>query len=64
MGRTAEEDARKGLTEAKLDDLLADIQVDELMFTIDIHDPDKRRQALDILAETRSPQTDSDATIN
>ena len=48
----------------QLDDLLADIQVDELMFTIDIHDPDKRRQALDILAETRSPQTDSDATIN
>ncbi|MBY6221781.1 LLM class flavin-dependent oxidoreductase [Marinobacter nauticus] len=48
----------------QLDDLLTDIQVDELMFTIDIHDPDKRRQALDILAETRSPQTDSDATIN
>ena len=48
----------------QLDDLLTDIQVDELMFTIDIHDPDKRRQALDILAETRSPRTDSDATIN
>jgi len=32
---------------------LADVQVDELMFTIDIYDPEQRRQALDILAETR-----------
>ncbi|WP_051146623.1 LLM class flavin-dependent oxidoreductase [Marinobacter daepoensis] len=37
----------------QLDELLSDIQVDELMFTIDIHDPDKRRRALDILATTR-----------
>ena len=33
--------------------LLADIQVDELMFTIDIYEPEKRRHALDILAQTR-----------
>jgi luciferase family oxidoreductase group 1 len=37
----------------QLKELLADVQVDELMFTIDIHDPEKRRQALDILAQTR-----------
>ncbi len=37
----------------QLQKLLADVQVDELMFTIDIHDPEKRRHALDILAQTR-----------
>lgn len=32
---------------------LASVEVDELMFTVDIHDPAARRHALDILAETR-----------
>ncbi|GGE65692.1 hypothetical protein GCM10011533_17560 [Streptosporangium jomthongense] len=34
-------------------ELLATVEVDELMFTVDIHDPAKRRHALDILEETR-----------
>ncbi|AOY89125.1 hypothetical protein BKP64_13645 [Marinobacter salinus] len=38
----------------QIDDLLATVDVDELMFTVDIYDPEKRRHALDILAETRS----------
>lgn len=38
----------------QLDELLAEIQVEELMFTVDIHAPEKRRQALDILAATRA----------
>lgn len=38
----------------QINDLLASVDVDELMFTIDIYDPDQRRKALDILAETRS----------
>jgi hypothetical protein len=29
------------------------VEVEELMFTVDIHDPEKRRHALDILAATR-----------
>ena len=33
--------------------LLASVEVEELMFTVDIHDPEKRRHALDILAATR-----------
>lgn len=37
----------------QLDTLLASVEVDELMFTIDIHDPARRRHALDILAATR-----------
>jgi alkanesulfonate monooxygenase SsuD/methylene tetrahydromethanopterin reductase-like flavin-dependent oxidoreductase (luciferase family) len=48
----------------QLDALLAEIQVDELMFTVDIHDPEKRRRALDILAATRRQSTDSMASIN
>ncbi|MCM0614182.1 LLM class flavin-dependent oxidoreductase [Marinobacter sediminum] len=38
----------------QLDTLLASVEVDELMFTVDIYDPVKRRHALDILAATRS----------
>ncbi|WP_417543258.1 LLM class flavin-dependent oxidoreductase [Marinobacter sp.] len=37
----------------QLDELLASVTVDEVMFTVDIHDPEKRRHALDILWETR-----------
>ncbi|GHD40883.1 luciferase family oxidoreductase, group 1 [Marinobacter persicus] len=37
----------------QLQQRLADIHVNELMFTVDIYDPEERRQALDILAETR-----------
>ncbi len=37
----------------QLDDLLASVEVDELMFTIDIYDPGHRRRALEILAQTR-----------
>ncbi len=38
----------------QLDELLASVEVDELMFTIDIYDPAQRRRALDILAQTRA----------
>ncbi|GGC68993.1 hypothetical protein GCM10011362_16920 [Marinobacter halophilus] len=48
----------------QLDNLLSDIVVDELMFTVDIYDPAKRRQALDILAQTRDYSTASSASIN
>lgn len=44
--------------------LLATVQVDELMFTVDIYDPARRRHALDILAATRPQSTDSTASIN
>lgn len=37
----------------QLDGLLASVTVDEVMFTVDIYDPEKRRQALNILDETR-----------
>ncbi|MBW7472130.1 LLM class flavin-dependent oxidoreductase [Marinobacter sp. M216] len=37
----------------QLDELLGTIEVDELMFTIDIYDPAKRRHALDVLAQTQ-----------
>jgi len=37
----------------QLDELLAAVTVDEMMFTVDIHAPEKRRHALDILEETR-----------
>jgi luciferase family oxidoreductase group 1 len=37
----------------QLDRLLESVEIDELMFTIDLYDPEKRRQALDILAATR-----------
>ncbi len=35
----------------QLDRLLSTVEVDELMFTVDIHDPKKRRHALDILKQ-------------
>lgn len=35
----------------QLNQLLDTVDVDELMFTIDIHDPEKRRHALDILQQ-------------
>ncbi|MFV8572049.1 LLM class flavin-dependent oxidoreductase [Marinobacter sp. SBS5] len=38
----------------QLDELLSDIQVEELMFTVDIYEPEKRRHALNILAESLS----------
>ncbi|WP_235937607.1 LLM class flavin-dependent oxidoreductase [Marinobacter caseinilyticus] len=38
----------------QLEHLLARVEVDELMFTVDLYDPDKRRHALDILAATRA----------
>jgi luciferase family oxidoreductase group 1 len=38
----------------QLDRILASVEVDELMFTIDLYDPEKRRHALDILASTRA----------
>ncbi|TNE78522.1 MAG: LLM class flavin-dependent oxidoreductase, partial [Gammaproteobacteria bacterium] len=37
----------------QIDELLNGVEVDELMFTADIYDPEKRRHALDILAATR-----------
>jgi luciferase family oxidoreductase group 1 len=38
----------------QLDRLLDSVEVDEVMFTIDLYDPEKRRHALDILAATRT----------
>lgn len=38
---------------SQLSQILAGVEVDELMFTVDIYDPEKRRHALDILEETR-----------
>lgn len=38
---------------SQLNQLLAGVEVDELMFTVDIYDPEKRRHALDILKDTR-----------
>ncbi|WP_144821159.1 LLM class flavin-dependent oxidoreductase [Marinobacter piscensis] len=38
---------------SQLDELLASVSVDELMFTVDIYDPEKRRHALDILNQAR-----------
>ena len=37
----------------QLERLLQTVEVDELMFTVDLYDPEKRRHALDILAATR-----------
>ncbi len=37
----------------QLEDLLATVEVDELMFTVDLYDPAKRRHALDILASVK-----------
>lgn len=37
----------------RLQQILATVEVDELMFTVDLYDPEKRRHALDILAATR-----------
>lgn len=37
----------------QLEPILAGVEVEELMFTVDIHDPEKRRRALDILAASR-----------
>lgn len=42
----------------QLAQLLSTVEVEELMFTVDIHDPQKRRHALDILAATRKPDQD------
>ncbi|MDI9246343.1 LLM class flavin-dependent oxidoreductase [Marinobacter sp. CHS3-4] len=41
----------------QLEQLLSGVEVDELMFTIDLYDPEKRRRALDILAACRSRQS-------
>lgn len=40
----------------QLDAILATVEVEELMFTVDLWDPQKRRRALDILAATRDSQ--------
>ncbi|MCL7942413.1 LLM class flavin-dependent oxidoreductase [Marinobacter sp. ATCH36] len=37
----------------QLERLLQTVEVDELMFTVDLYDPEKRRHALDILSATR-----------
>ncbi len=45
------------IIQRQLEQILSGIEVDELMFTVDIYDPAKRRHALDILAQTRkAPQ--------
>lgn len=40
----------------QLQALLATVDVDELMFTVDLYDPAKRRQALDILASVKTDE--------
>ena len=40
----------------QLEPILASVEVEELMFTVDLYDPEKRRHALDILAATRDSQ--------
>lgn len=40
----------------RLEQILATVEVDELMFTVDLYDPARRRHALDILAEVRDTQ--------
>ena len=37
----------------RLQQILATVEVDELMFTVDLYDPAQRRRALDILARVR-----------
>lgn len=37
----------------QLQELLAGVEVDELMFTVDMYEPEQRRHGLDILAEVR-----------
>lgn len=39
---------------SQLEELLATVRVDELMFTVDLYDPEKRRHALDILASVKA----------
>ena len=36
--------------QGQLDQLLDSVEIDELMVTVDLYDPEKRRHALDILA--------------
>ena len=38
----------------QLEQILSTVEIDELMFTVDIYDPGKRRHALDILNQTRT----------
>ncbi|SFR81481.1 luciferase family oxidoreductase, group 1 [Marinobacter daqiaonensis] len=38
---------------SRLEQILATVEVDELMFTVDLYQPEKRRHALDILARVR-----------
>lgn len=44
----------RAAVKSQLDDLLTTVQVDELMFTVDLYDPAKRRHALDILASVKA----------
>ncbi|WP_218944087.1 LLM class flavin-dependent oxidoreductase [Marinobacter changyiensis] len=39
---------------SQLEELLTTVRVDELMFTVDLYDPEKRRHALDILASVKA----------
>ncbi|MCL1477334.1 hypothetical protein MIH18_07495 [Marinobacter sp. M3C] len=39
---------------SQLEKLLTTVKVDELMFTVDLYDPVKRRHALDILASVKA----------
>jgi len=48
----------------QLDRILASVEVDELMFTIDLYDPEKRRHALDILAATRTDNREKNRTLS
>ncbi len=44
--------------------ILDSVEVDELMFTVDLYDPEKRRHALDILAATRPQNQNGTRTEN
>ncbi|MEX0604584.1 MAG: LLM class flavin-dependent oxidoreductase [Marinobacter sp.] len=44
----------RAAVKSQLEELLATVKVDELMFTVDLYDPEKRRHALDILASVKA----------
>lgn len=44
----------RAAVKSQLEDLLTTVKVDELMFTVDLYDPVKRRHALDILASVKT----------
>lgn len=44
----------RAAVKSQLEELLTTVKVDELMFTVDLYDPEKRRHTLDILASVKA----------